>query len=291
MGKIMDEMIKQFLADQSREGKRPQTIAAYATRLQVYGQWLSAQGRPFAAVDHDDIEAYKRALYEQGLSNASVKAYLTTVSAMYQWAQRRQLVKVSPVTRQDYPPQRPARIRRMTDEELRQFTSYIDTLQENIRAAFWCLLGTGARVSEVAKLRVTDVQLRGHAVYVAITDAKWGSDRTIPIVHPTAAEVVWRFTRTVEVDSKPLFRVSKRTLERYASNFAMATGITFRCHLLRHTFAAKLTEEGVPITTVQYLLGHKSVGMTAYYAQSALVDLDEITPKIETQSEIGDEET
>ena len=77
----------------------------------------------------------------------------------------------------------------------------------------------------------------------------------------------------------------------YASNFAVATGITFRCHLLRHTFAAKLTEEGVPITTVQYLLGHKSVGMTAYYAQSALVDLDEITPKIETQSEIGDEET
>ena len=35
--------------------------------------------------------------------------------------------------------------------------------------------------------------------------------------------------------------------------------------------------ERVPLTTIQYLLGHKSLGMTAHYAQSALVDLSDLT--------------
>jgi len=43
---------------------------------------------------------------------------------------------------------------------------------------------------------------------------------------------------------------------------------------------ALLTERGVPLTTVQYLLGHKSLGMTAHYAQSALVDMSEILPEV-----------
>ena len=71
------------------------------------------------------------------------------------------------------------------------------------------------------------------------------------------------------------------TLQGYATAFAKETGIEFYCHLLRHTFAALLTEKGVPLTTVQYLLGHKSLGMTAHYAQSALVDLSDLTPKID----------
>ncbi|WP_172993849.1 tyrosine-type recombinase/integrase, partial [Lactobacillus helveticus] len=69
-------------------------------------------------------------------------------------------------------------------------------------------------------------------------------------------------------------------LQGYATAFAQKTGINFRCHLLRHTFAGKLTEQGIPLTTIQYLLGHKSLGMTAHYAQSALVNMSEIIPMI-----------
>lgn len=287
----MDELLNRYFADLMLEGKRPQTLTAYQMRLRDYLHWLADQGLLFEQVDHDQILAYKRHLQAAGHKPATVRAYLTTVAALYQWTQSQGLLSAVPVSKLDYPALRPKRVRRLTDAELQLFTSYIDQLQENLRAAFWCLLGTGARVSEVAKLRRTNVSLRGHAVYVAIEDAKWGSDRTIPVIHPTAAAVVWRFCQTVDVDNKPLFRVTKRTLQLYARQFMDQTGIPFRCHLLRHTFAAKLVEEGVPITTVQYLLGHKSVGMTAYYAQSALVDLSDITPKIETETDKNGDET
>ncbi|WP_261787608.1 site-specific integrase [Lactobacillus taiwanensis] len=50
--------------------------------------------------------------------------------------------------------------------------------------------------------------------------------------------------------------------------------------MLRHTYAALLTEQGVPMPTIQYLLGHKNLGMTAHYTQSAITDLKDLTPEI-----------
>lgn len=105
---------------------------------------------------------------------------------------------------------------------------------------------------------------------------KLSKTSTIRCILSTSSSV-WRYRTELEVDNRPLFRLSKRTLQGYATNFAKETGITFHCHLLRHTFAGLLAEEGVPLTTIQYLLGHKSLGMTAHYAQSALVDLSDLT--------------
>lgn len=276
----MTEIINRFLKDMQLVGKRPATIEAYAMRLKSFVAWLREDQLKFETVQHEQINDYKRYLQLRNLKPATIKARLATVTVLYQWAVTQGIVATVPVTSADYPPSRPDRIKRMTDEELQLFKAYINQLQPNLRAAFWCLLGTGCRVGEVAKLHATDVTLRGRRVYVQITDAKWGSDRTIPVIDETAAKIVWQFRQEIAVDNQPLFRVKKRTLQWYATQFANQTGVAFKCHLLRHTFAAKLTEQGVPITTIQYLLGHRSVAMTAYYAQAALVAVDQIAPQI-----------
>ncbi|WP_239442497.1 tyrosine-type recombinase/integrase [Lactobacillus gallinarum] len=190
----------------------------------------------------------------------------------------------------DYPKNvKNRRIKRLTNEELQIFKSYIDGLQPNARAVFWLLYGSGCRVGEAAHLRASDVTLRGKVVYIDIKDAKWGSDRCIPIIDKQAAEIVWKYRAELEIDNRPLFRISKRTIQGYATQFAQTTGISFHCHLLRHTFAALLTERGVPLTTVQYLLGHKSLGMTAHYAQSALVDMSPFLPEINLKNVEGED--
>ena len=172
------------------------------------------------------------------------------------------------------------RIRRLSDDDFKQFKHHIDGLQPNIRAAFYCLIGTGCRVGEAAHLKPVDVSLRGGSVYIDIQDAKWGSDRTIPITDKEAAQIVWKYREECTIDNRPLFRISRRTLQWYATDFSKKTGIKFYCHLLRHTYAAFLAEKGVPLSTIQYLLGHKSLSMTAHYAQSAITDLSEVTPTI-----------
>lgn len=277
----MDEIFNRFLADMRLEGKAESTLFEYQNRLSNLKKFLNQREIPIFEVKHADILEYKRERQKNGLKFSTLKNELSTFYVLYIWGRKNGLIDKVPLSPDDYPKNgSKKRIKRLTDEDLRVFTAYIDSLQENLRAAFWLMMGSGARVGEVAHLTVTDVQLKGRAVYVNITDAKWGSDRCIPIIDKRAAEIVWRFRQSVSADNQPLFRLSKRTLQWYATKFSNDTGIEFHCHLLRHTFAAKLTEKGVPITTIQYLLGHKSVSMTAYYAQSALVDVTSITPTI-----------
>ncbi|MER2112091.1 MAG: site-specific integrase [Solibacillus isronensis] len=74
--------------------------------------------------------------------------------------------------------------------------------------------------------------------------------------------------------------MTKRTLQRYAANFVELHGIQFSCHVLRHTFATLLLENGVPIEKIQYLMGHRLVTITRHYTQSAFINLNDLEPSV-----------
>lgn len=277
---MQNQKIEEFLEDMRMEGKAEGTLLEYKRRLervQKLGIDLEKECTKTQILSH--ILGTKLTELSK---TSTIRGLLSTLHVYFLWAYSKGYISEVPITPADYPKNvKVKRIRRLNDEELKIFKAYIDGLQENARAAFWLMYGSGCRVGEAAHLRPEDITLRGKTVYIDIHEAKWGSDRCIPIIDQTAAEIVWKYRAELEIDNRPLFRVSKRTLQGYATTFAQKTGIPFYCHLLRHTFAALLTEKGVPLTTVQYLLGHKSLGMTAHYAQSALVDLSDLTPKIE----------
>lgn len=278
----LQETFDRFLADMKLEGKADMTLVEYANRLSRFKKYLIHHKKALNEVKHDDIVEFTREMFKNNLNSTTIKCELSTIYVYSLWAVKNGILNHVFLSPADYPKTNTAkkRIRRLSDENIRAFIAYIDSLQENIRAAFWLMYGTGARVGEIAHLMATDVQLRGRAVYINIRDAKWGSDRCVPVLDKQAAKIVWQYRQSVGASNQPLFRVSRRTLQWYATKFAQDTGIEFHCHLLRHTFAARLTEKGVPITTIQYLLGHRTVAMTAYYAQSALVDMTSITPTI-----------
>lgn len=278
----MEKLIEEFIADMRLEGKAEGTLTEYRNRLEEFSRYLQEENLNFFELTNADIKAYIKFLLRKNQKISTIRGKISTFRVYNLWHVSRGTMPEVIVTSNDYPKNvNSQRIKRLTDEDLAIFKSYIDGLQENARAAFYLMVGSGCRVGEVAHLRPEDVTLRGRKVFIDIRDAKWGSDRCIPIVNSEAAKIVWKYRQDVEVDNRPLFRLSKRTLQGYATSFAKKTGISFRCHLLRHTFAGKLTEQGVPLTTIQFLLGHKSLGMTAHYAQSALVDLSELTPEID----------
>lgn len=272
---MQNQKIEEFLEDMRMEGKAEGTLREYKRRLERV-QKLGID------LENETKSEFLSHFLDTNLAKLSkpstIRCILSTTHVYFEWSYSKGYISEVPITPADYPKNtKTKRIKRLNDEELKIFKQYIDKLQENARAAFYLLIGSGCRVGEAAHLRPEDVTLRGKKVYIDIHEAKWGSDRCIPIVDAQAAQIVWRYRTELEVDNRPLFRLSKRTLQGYATNFAKETGITFHCHLLRHTFAGLLAEEGVPLTTIQYLLGHKSLGMTAHYAQSALVDLSDLT--------------
>lgn len=277
----MEELIEEFLGDMRSEGKTESSLETYRYRLKDIAAYLNANNLLIKEIKKAVLSQYIDTLSQKCITTSTIRGKLSTFRVFCLWAVKKGYMEEVIIDPDDYPKNtKKLRIRRLNDEELRIFKAYIDTLQPNARAAFYAMLGTGCRVAEAANLKIDDVALRGKAVYINIRNAKWHSDRCIPVIDEQAAKVIWKYRAELEVDNQPLFRLSKRTLQGYATEFAKQTGINFHCHLLRHTFAALLTEQGVPLTTVQFLLGHKSLGMTAHYAQSALVDVSDITPEI-----------
>ena len=277
----MQKLINEFIEGQRLEGKAGGTLREYKQRLEEIETYLNNKNLTIQNTKKADLSDYTKTLFKKRQKITTIRGKLSTFRIFCLWAFKKGYIAEVIISPDDYPKNVSVnRVKRLTNEELRIFKAYIENLQENARAAFWLLYGSGCRVAEAAHLRPENVTLRGKSVFIDIKDAKWGSDRCIPIINEEAAKIVWKYRSELEIDNRPLFRLSKRTLQGYATQFAKDTGINFHCHLLRHTFAALLTEKGVPLTTIQYLLGHKSLGMTAHYAQSALVDLSDITPEI-----------
>ena len=275
-----ENLMEKFLEDKRLEGRAPGTIEEYRFRLTEFGVFLKENNLNYQDLTSADISAFSRYLFKKGQKNQTIKNKISTICVINKWMVKEFLPEVI-VTEEHYPKiTSTKRIKRLSDDNFKQFKHHINGLQPNIRAAFYLMIGTGCRVGEAAHLKPVDVSLRGGSVYIEIQDAKWGSDRTIPITDKEAAQIVWKYREECTIDNRPLFRVSRRTLQWYATDFSKKTGIKFHCHLLRHTYAAFLTEKGVPLPTIQYLLGHKSLSMTAHYAQSAITDLSEVTPTI-----------
>ena len=273
-------MTVKYLRHLHLEGKAENTIDTYRYHLIELLVWISDQNIEILDVKPADLITFKEHLLKSGKSERTVNCIISCVRGYYDYLILNGLIDINPVSNllrikvPDY------RQNRLTDEELNHFYHFIDHLQINVRAAFYLLIGSGARVSEITSLTKTDFIFKDSRLFVNIDDAKYGSDRLIPILHAKASEVLRDYLASLDVSSLPAFRVSKRTLQRHAANFSIETGISFSCHVLRHTYATLLLEKGVPIEKIQYLLGHKSVSITRHYTQSAFLNVNDLAASV-----------
>lgn len=269
-----------YLTHLQLEGKAENTIDTYKYHLVEFLVWISDQKHELFDLKPANLIDFKEYLLKNGKSQRTVNAIISCIRGYFDFLILNEVVKVNPVSKlltikvADY------RQNRLTDNQINDFFHFADSLQVNVRAAFYLLYATGARVSEVANLTKEDFLMRDTKLFVNIQDAKYNSDRLIPVLNLDAIEVLQAYLKTLDVSSKPAFRVSKRTLQRYAANFGEIHGIQFSCHVLRHTFATLLLENGVPIEKIQYLLGHRSIAITRHYTQSAFINVNDLEPSV-----------
>jgi integrase/recombinase XerD len=157
------------------------------------------------------------------------------------------------------------------------------------RTLMLVLYGTGMRRSEVARLKIAHIDSQRMVIHVV--DGKGHKDRDLPL-SPTLLEnlrVYWRWLkpRTYLFPSR-MHRdgeqpISDKTVWLACTKAARNAGLRKSAspHLVRHAWATHLLEAGTDLRTIQILLGHEDLEVTAQYLHLSAQHLQKVVNPIE----------
>jgi integrase/recombinase XerD len=157
------------------------------------------------------------------------------------------------------------------------------------RTLLMVLYGTGMRRAEIARLKIVDIDSQRMVLHVV--NGKGGKDRDLPL-SPKLLQTLrayWRWlqpqtylfpSRTNREAEQP---ITDKTVWRACSEAASRSGIRKRVtpHLLRHSWATHLLEAGTDLRTIQLLLGHEDLEVTARYLHLSEYHLHQVANPIE----------
>jgi len=161
------------------------------------------------------------------------------------------------------------------------------------RTLLMTLYGTGMRRSEVAHLKVSDID--SQRMIVRVVAGKGGKDRDLPL-SPALLEILreywrWRKPRLYLFPTRTCRRrldqpISDKTVWIACSEAARRAGISKRVtpHTLRHSWATHLLEAGTDLRTIQVLLGHGDLETTAQYLHLSQRHLQAVTNPLDSLS-------
>jgi integrase len=206
-------------------------------------------------------------------SNATINRYRAAMSKVYKLALADEKVTRNPVRLVPMKPENNGRLRFLSGEEEQHLRAAIK--RDGYMRHFDIALNTGMRKGE--QFSITPDQIDFDQKYVYLSKTKNGSDRYVSL-NSTAlstfrdlkAEHARRgfdhgATLFLSWQHKPM--ADPRVWFSEACEEAKIVGVTW--HTIRHTFASRLVMAGVGLKTLQELMGHKTIAMSARYAHLA----------------------
>lgn len=247
-----DELEAAYVAAMKAENLKPDTM-----RQRIY--LLRGFGKHPRKVTHDDVIEL---LNGRELSPGSRANYVTVLRTMFADLARLELIPDDhdPLRRMKTPKQPRRQPRPLPKAELERLESMPDK-----RAREWTILGAyaGLRAGEVCSLPADALRQGQHGLIVHVVgkgDLAWD----VP-AHPKVVEVLEQYD-----GSDPIWPMWPSSLDRAWKRAAEDAGVTGRVfHQLRHSFATRLHEAGVPLLVIADVCRHSSVATTQKYAAVA----------------------
>ena len=250
-----------------------------SSKLKSPWRWFIThrQLKSLADLQRSDLEAWLEARAAAGISPASRAIDLSQLHACLRFAQEQGLPVSATVFRVDAPIRPAALPRYLTPEAYQQLvtTVYEETASDTPRSVldrawFLTLAHTGVRISELLNLRVGDVDFATRRLF--IRGSKNGHERVVYLTNALTRTLIHYLTyRSVTADDH-LWIVNGKPLSDHQVRYRWhrwreACGVQATPHQLRHTLATQLINNGMPLTSVAKLLGHRSLSSTQHYAR------------------------
>ena len=266
-------------------GRAPASISAYRRDLVAYEHFLADRGVTLLEADVGLIEAYVALLSETRRASSTARA-LAAVRGLHRFCVDERGARVDPTEGVSTPRIPQAIPKALSETEVELLLSAVigeDPRALRDRAILETLYATGMRISELAGLRLGDLDLgRG----LAVAYGKGSKERLVPVgSHAVSALEVWlgsqgrsamapaRWARRVDAEavfiSTRCRRMSRQAMWQVVRTAATKVKLEDRVspHVLRHSCATHLLEHGADIRVVQELLGHATITTTQVYTK------------------------
>lgn len=263
--------IKEFIVRKELRGCSDETTKLY---LHVLMKFFYVVRKDLRGVKDVDILSFlDRRIHVDGVSLATAEANRLVLSSFFTFMHETGKISCNPSRTVD-PIKREATVRTPLDDmELERVRNACRTPRE--KAMLEVLYSTGARVSEVAKLNIADIDVKNR---YAIVLGKGKKERYI-YFNAKALIAIDEYLKTRTDNTPALFvrsrapfdRLGKGTIEADIKRIGERAGIGRNIfpHLLRHTFATDMLYRGAELDEVSELLGHAKLETTKIYAKTS----------------------
>ena len=284
-------MIDQFLNYLRFErNASPQTVQTYEDSLREFESYLTFRedGLSFEAVDTDLIRDWMESLMDRGNNASTINKKLSALRSFFRYALKRKLVEKDPahaVVGLKKPKPLPQFVREGEMDRLLDNVEWGDDYKDvRARTLLLLLYETGLRRSELTGLDDGDIDFETSQLKVT---GKRNKQRIIPF-GPELAETLRKYVivrdEQVKGDCDALFLSDKghrmtgqqvyEIVHRYLTG---ATSLKKRSpHVLRHSFATAMLNNGAGLESIRNLLGHESVSTTEIYAHTTFEQLKRV---------------
>jgi integrase/recombinase XerD len=277
-------------------GSAKLTIAAYSSDLVKFAEFLENRHLTLDGARRHDVRDYIQELFSNQLNGRSVGRKLSTIRHLYRHLLQDGKIDKDPTLNIDLPKQwkvLPKALSRgevttmLAETHPRNETARSEALALRDRAMLELLYAAGVRVSEVADARLGDLKLEMGYILVR---GKGDKERMVPLGVPSqqALQQYLKNGRVLVARNKnsPLLflgvngrRLTRQRVWQLVGKASLASGRHASPHMLRHSCATHMVENGADLRTVQTILGHSDISTTQIYTHVALGRLKSVYAK------------
>lgn len=267
------------------------TVTAYINDIQYFHEFIKTtfEQDDLLTIKYTQIRNWIVTLSENGLSNPSINRKISSLKAFYKFLLKTKQIEVSPLLK--HKALKTPKILQIpfSEKEVDNVLHHIrypdgfDGLRDKLIIDLFYT--TGIRRTELINLKTSNIDQSNNTLKVL---GKRNKERIVPIL-PIISQQIQKYLSErsqLEVikDSEYFFLMSKgnklndsfvyRLINYYFSN--VSEKVKKSPHILRHTFATHLLNNGADINSVKELLGHSSLASTQVYTHSSLAELKKV---------------
>lgn len=272
------------------------TLTSYQTDLIQFQNYINStyNFKKISLISHVHIKSWLVKMINEGIKNRSVARKISTLKSFYNFLLREQIVLVNPLTKVQTPkiekrlPEfvETASMENLFDENT--LNAYFKTDFEGKRNKLIVLLfyTTGIRLSELMNLTESNIDFYKKQIKVL---GKRNKERIIPIT----SELIM-LIKNFQIDKSELKIENQYLLTTHKgdqiypkliytcvkTHLSLVTTLSKRSpHVLRHTYATHLLNQGAELNAIKELLGHSSLAATQVYTHNSIQQLKEVYKK------------